>query len=73
MVTELRDYGNRKTLVLYTDDNTVYRNLKHSTKVIRTTPYTKEQNGRDITVGYDLYFDRKHRDWLTRLAGLDPD
>ena len=64
MVTELRNYGDGKTIVLYTDDNTAYRNLKNSTKVTKSVPYMQEQKGRYVTVGYDLYFDRKHHSWL---------
>ena len=64
MVTELRNYGDGKTVVLYTEDNTVYKRLKDSKKVIRSQAYEQEQKGRFVAVGYDLYFDRKHKAWL---------
>ena len=71
MVNELRNYGDGTTVVLYTNDNTIYRNLKNSTKVTKTVPYMREQKGRYVNVGYDLYFDRKHKAWLkNRIAGL---
>jgi len=64
MVNELRNYGDGQTVVLYTNDNTTYRNLKNSTKLIKSVPYMQEQKGRYVNIGYDLYFDRKYKTWL---------
>ncbi|MFC1945974.1 hypothetical protein ACFLW1_02115 [Chloroflexota bacterium] len=73
MVNEISDYGDGKMIVLYTDDNAVYRNLKDFKKVINHRFYYQEQNRRSITVGCDLYFEKKHRRWLERkIDSLDP-
>ena len=74
MVNELRNYGDGKTITLYTNQDSVYKSLKDSKKVIKVVPYELEQNGRSVMVGCDLYFDKKYRSWFDRkLAGLDTD
>lgn len=69
MVNSLRNYGDGNTIVLYTDDDQIYKQLKKSRKLIREIPYWHKQ----YKVGCDLYFDRKHSSWLQKqLASLDP-
>ena len=70
MTTEIRSYGDRKTVVVYTDDKQVYRRLRKSTRCIRIIPYEQKQRTKIALVGVDLYFQRKHRAWLEKLLGL---
>ena len=73
MVNEIRDYGDGKTIVLYTNENVVYRKLRDSTKVIKSVHYSQEQKHRWVMVGCDLYFAKKHHSWLQRkIASPDP-
>ena len=62
--TELRDFGDNKTVVLYTNDNRVYRQFRDSAKLIRIVPYEQEQRGKLALVAVDLYFLKECRKWL---------
>jgi len=62
--TELRDFGDDKTIVLYTNDNRVYRQLRESAKLIKIVPYEQEQGGELALVAVDLYFPKECRKWL---------
>ena len=71
IVTELRDLGDNRTLVLHTNDNRVYRNVLESVKPIKIVPYEQEQGGRLTVVGVDLYFPKEYRKWLRKNIGVD--
>ena len=64
--TELRDFGDNKTIVLYTNDNRVYRQLRDSAKLIKIVPYEQEQRGKVVMVGVDIYFPKECRKWLEK-------
>jgi len=68
MTTEIRDFGDNKTIVLYTDEQKLYRQLKDSTKCFKVVPYEQEQysNRRVAVVGADLYFPKRYRAWVER-------
>jgi hypothetical protein len=61
MTAELRIVGNK--LVLYTDDNHLYRRLHKGINPIYKVPYFQN----DRLVGYDLYFERKFRRTIVRI------
>lgn len=63
-MTQLRNLGDNKTVVLYTNDARVYRNLQDSDKLLKIVQYEQEQGGKIATVGVDLYFPKEHRKWL---------
>ena len=68
--TELRDFGDNKTIVLYTNDNRVYRQFRDSAKLIRIVPYEQEQRGKLALVAVDLYFPKECREWLKKNIGV---
>jgi hypothetical protein len=65
MTKEIREYGDGKTLVCYTDNSKLYQELLQSQKLIKAIIY--EQHYVDAIrspIGADLYFPRKDRRWL---------
>lgn len=64
--TEVRDFGDRKTLVVYTEDNQVYRRFKQWKSCQQVIPYY--QNGR--VVGTDLYFPKQAEVEIRKVLGL---
>ena len=60
---EIRDYGDRQSLVVYTDENDIYRKLEQSIKCTKVIPYRQQQNGKLKMVGVDLYFPKKYKSW----------
>ena len=70
IVTELRNLGDDRTIVLYTNDNRVYRKVLESVKPIKIVPYKQEQGGRLTVVGVDLYFPKEYRKWLEKNIGI---
>ena len=68
--TELRDFGDNKTVVLYTNVNRVYRQLRESTKLIKIVQYEQEQRGKLALVAVDLYFPKECRKWLKKNIGV---
>jgi hypothetical protein len=66
-VTELRSLGDSKTMVVYTNENRVYKNLQESVKPLKVVLYEQEQEGKIATVGADLYFPASCRKLLEKL------
>ena len=64
--TEIRDFGDRKTIVLYTEDNEVYPRLKQWKSCQQVVPYC--QNGR--VIGADLYFPKQAEVEIRKVLGL---
>jgi len=69
IVTELRNLGDNTAVVLYTNDNQLYRKLRDSADYIKIVPYEQEQGGKIAMVGVDLYFCKKYRRWLEQNIG----
>ena len=72
IVTELRSLGDKRTVVVYTNDNQVYRKLQDSTKPIKVILYEQEQRGKKAIVGADFYFPEEYRKWLQKHIGITP-
>jgi len=70
IVTELRNLGDSKTIVVYTNDDRIYRNLCDSVRPIKIVPYEQEQGGKIAIVGVDLYFPKEYRKWLEKRIGI---
>jgi len=68
--TELRSLGDSRTVVLYTNDNRVYRKIRDSVKPIKIVPYEQEQRGKMVMVAVDLYFPKEYRKWLEENLGI---
>ena len=65
--TELRDYGDGRTIVLYTEDNEVYQKLKKSAE--REVFYETWKNcdpTKASKVAVDLYFPRKKKEAINK-------
>ena len=69
-VTELRELGDNKTLVLYTNDNRVYSKIRDSIEPIKIVPYEQEQQGKLVMVGVDIYILKEYRKWLEKNVGV---
>ena len=70
IVTELRDMGDGRTIVLHTNDNRVYRKVLESVKPIEIVTYEQEQGGKLTVVGVDLHFPKEYRKWLEKNIGI---
>ena len=70
IVTELRNLGDSGTVVLYTNDNHVYRKLRDSSKLVKIVAYEQEQGGKVAMLGVDLYFPKEYRKWLEKDFGI---
>ena len=69
-MTELRELGDNKTLVLYTNDNRVYSKIRDSIEPIKIVPYEQEQQGKLVMVGVDIYILKEYRKWLEKNVGV---
>lgn len=70
IVTELRDLGDKRTVVVYTNDNQVYKKLRDAVEPIKIVPYEQEQVGKIVMVGVDIYFPKEYRKWLEKDIGV---
>lgn len=73
MTIELRDLGDRKTVVVFTDESKIAQRLRDRKSCIRIVPYEQEQYSRKRTalVGYDFYFPKKNKKGLLRLGAVE--
>lgn len=66
-MNEIRDYGDNKMIVLYTDEPRVMGTLNRLKKVIKVIPYHQKER----LVGADIYFNKRELKWLkNRLEKL---
>ncbi len=63
-MTELRNLGDHRTVVLYTNDNRILRKIRDSVEPIKIVPYEQEQGAKMVMVGVDIYFPKEYRKWL---------
>lgn len=67
MDTEIRDYGDKKTIVVYTKDNVVLRKLrewKSCQKVVFYEVWRDCDPRKAVNVAVDLYFDKKEENHI---------
>ena len=69
-MAELRNFGDGRTIVLYTNDSRAYRKVLESVKPINIVPYEQEQGGKLAVLGVDLYFHKEYRKWLEKNIGI---
>ena len=69
-MVELRDYGDNKTIVVYTDEQKVAQKLRQRKSCLKIIPYEQEQYSkkRVVLVGLDFYFPKSAKKGLMRLA-----
>jgi hypothetical protein len=70
IVAELRNLGDGRTIVLYTNDNRVYRKVLELANPIKIVPYEQAQGGKSTMLGAGLYFPKEYRDWLEKKFGI---
>lgn len=73
MTTEIRDYGDKKTIVVYTRDNSTLRKLREwkSCQKIAFYEVWKDCDPRNVVnVAVDLYFDKKEENHIRRVLGM---
>lgn len=70
LVTELRNLGDKRTVILYTNDNRVYRKIRDLVEPIKIVPYEQEKGGKVVMVGVDIYFPKECRKWLEKNIGV---
>jgi len=67
---EIRDFGDKKTVVAYTDEGKIASKLRTRSKLIKIVPYEQEQysKGKVATVGFDFYFPKSLKKSLSRMV-----
>ena len=70
MVTELRDLGDKKTVVVYTDERETINKLRARRNCFKINTYEQQQNKDTVTVGFDFYFPKSESKALLKLAGV---
>jgi len=70
IVTELRNLRDNRTVVVYTNDNRVYRKLQDLGKPVKIVPYQQEQGGKVAIVGVETFISvRSTEDGWNRISG----
>ncbi|MFW9875835.1 MAG: hypothetical protein ACFFG0_22245 [Candidatus Thorarchaeota archaeon] len=73
MTLDIRDYGDSKTIVIYTDDNAILKKLRVWKACQRIIDYEVWRNcdpRSRFVVAYDLYFDKKEENHIRKALGL---
>lgn len=75
MTTELRDYGDGKAVVVYTNDRTLATQLSNYRDCFKIIPYEQEQRphrqpAKLVLVGIDYYFPKKKLKALCRKLNI---
>ena len=72
MVTEIRELGDKETLVVYTDENEIAAKLASKKRLLKVVEYEQGQPSkrRVALVGKDFYFPKQELRGLLRVTGL---
>ena len=73
MITEIREYGDKKTIVVYTDDNAALRKLrewKSCQKVVFYEVWKNCDPRNAVNVAVDLYFNKKEENRIRKALGM---
>lgn len=62
-MNDLRDYGDKKTVVLHTTEQLIFRRVESWSECLKIVPYEQEQYSKRkvAIVGYDIYLPRNKR------------
>lgn len=74
MTTEIRDYGDGKTIVVYSDERELVTKLSNLKSCQKIVPYTQDQSSKKkvALIGVDLYFPKRRLKTLFRKLGIAP-
>ena len=69
MTTAIRDFGDKKTIVVHTDERELATRLMNRKDCLKVVPYEQEQYSqkRVTLVGLDLYFSKKIRQRIEKI------
>ena len=70
MTTELRDFGDGRTVVVYTTDNQMATKLRSYVDCFKVVDYEQEQKKGIRVVAKDFYFPRRKKRKLLGLEGV---
>lgn len=73
MTTEVREYGDKETIVVFTKDNAVFRKLKDwksCQKVVFYEVWKDCDPRKAVRVAVDLYFDKKEENRIRKALGM---
>ena len=72
MTVELRDLGDKRTVVLFTDENKIAGKLRDRKSFIKAIPYEQEQYSkkRVSLIGWDFYFPKSEKKRLLKLGAV---
>jgi len=72
MLTEVRDYGDARTIVVYTNDRQIANRIQGWKECFKVVEYEQEQfsKKRVALVGLDLYLPKRLRNRVEKMAGL---
>ena len=72
MATEIRDFGDNQTVVVYTDDRKLATRLGGLKSCYKIIPYEQEQYSQKkvALIGIDYYFPKKQLKMLLRKLGI---
>jgi len=73
MVTKIRDYGDKETIVVFTEDNAIFRKLREWKSCQKIVFYEvwKDCDPRNaINIAVDLYFDKKEENRIREALGM---
>ena len=73
MTTEIRDYGDREMIVVYTDNNVTASKLKDRKALIKEVEYLRDTKNGIRCVAKDFYFPKKQLRSICRGLGLKLD
>ena len=67
-MTELREFGDGKTVVVYTNDREIATKLGNRKKCFKIIPYEQDQGKKVALVGIDFYFPKRETKALLRFC-----
>ena len=73
MITKIREFGDKKTIVVYTKDNIVFKKLrkwKSCQKVVFYEVWKNCDPRNAVNVAVDLYFDKKEENRIREALGF---
>ena len=68
-MTELRDFGDGKTVVVYSEDRATATKLGNKKRCFKIVPYEQTQKNKVVLVGVDYYFPKSEKRTLLRFCG----
>ena len=67
-MNEIRDFGDNRTIVLYTDDRELATRVSNWQQCYKIIPYEQEQKGRVALIGVDLYLPKRLKRRMEKIV-----